>query len=137
MDSYAIAVRSRDALYSGDTSSSFSVQMPLIPEAQYKVTGRFIAASLTSSVAYALQIRSPALVRSLSTAATAPSATGDDGWVTLCVFAGTQRSPPGVVFFSKAPSVVQFRIVIQSTLALATSIAHNVTQLLFENIGPC
>ncbi|KAG5184281.1 hypothetical protein JKP88DRAFT_289983 [Tribonema minus] len=133
MDNWVVNVRSRDGL-PGGTDGDFTVRMPWIPEAKYKCTIRFIAANLTSTVAYALQLRSPALARCLSTAVTNPTTPGDDGWVTAITFSGAQQAAPGVVYFNGAPSLLQARIVVQSTLAVPST-TSNSFMMHFERIA--
>ena len=134
MDSYAITLRSRDCIYATDTTSQYTVSVPVIPDHNYKCSVSFIAASLTVSSAYCLQFKSPAITRTLSTITTAPSPTGDDGWITACILAGSQPSNTGVVYFTTSPQQLQVRIILQSTLAVASTILHNVVQCVFENI---
>ncbi|KAG5184732.1 hypothetical protein JKP88DRAFT_255320 [Tribonema minus] len=131
MDSYVVAVASRDCLYATDTTYNFTVQMPLLPSADYRCTVRYLIASLASASAFALQFKCSEMARNLSTGTL--SSAGYDGWNSVVVLNGNQ-SGEGVCYFADAPALLSVRLYIPSSALLATTIGHTVALLHFEKI---
>ncbi|KAG5189863.1 hypothetical protein JKP88DRAFT_286519 [Tribonema minus] len=98
-DSWVVTVNSLDRI--AGTSSGYTVALPVdLPKRAYKCTTRFIAASLTVTLAYAMLIKSPALTRCVSTT------------TALCCFNGQQQAEPGILYFSTAPERIDVTFMI-------------------------
>jgi hypothetical protein len=120
MDDYVVCVRSADRQASSAGAYDYSVNLPPIPEGNYKCTVRFTAAALSSNIAYGLQLYAPEIVRCLNTN-TPGVLTPPDKFITVMNFNGQGNTASGICFFNGAPSTLAVKLIVLSSGAVATS----------------
>lgn len=84
-NNYVLTVRSIDKIGTGDTTGSFTVALPPIPQGAYKATVSTIISGLSSSADYTIEIKG--MTRSVTSVKVASPMT-TDGYNTACVVQG-------------------------------------------------
>jgi hypothetical protein len=110
-NNYTLVIRSLDRIYSTDTATGFSVNVPqeLPDDAIWKVTFYYCIGWLSGSTAYSLQVRSGKAARAFTT-----NSSSDDGYRTVQVLNGTEPAAPFPMYFNGNPRQLQVRLLIQS-----------------------
>jgi hypothetical protein len=126
MESYNVLVSSAHRL--SGTVNDFVVKLPVLPKGPYKCTVQGTLTFNASTAVYLLQTRGDYLARNYDTSASS-------GWSSCLSCVTLVPTRPNVIYFSNAPSTLEFRFVTAvDPNAVATTAFENCFHMNFEPI---